>query len=405
MEALERLGERLKRLTAHDALLLLRNCFALPKLMYILRTAPCFRSPALQSYDDCLREILSHVTNNHLESDGSAWEQATLPVGFGGLGIRSAVDVAPSAYLASTHSSAQLIKAILPESLQTIPIPHVDEAKASWSAGHESEAPEDVAACKQRAWDSIRTMSTSQRLLDNAADEEERARLLAVMTRESGAWLRALPVTALGLRMDDNTLRIAVGLRLGTPVCGAHQCQHCPALVNNLGRHTLSCRRSEGRHQRHTALNDIFKRALSAAHIPSRLEPTGLLRADGKRPDGVTLTPWKSGRLLVWDATCPDTFAPSYRAHATVEPGRVAAGAEDRKEEKYRDLPSSHMFCPISIETMGAMGPRSLTLVKEVGRRIMAETGEAKSTDYLLQRLSIAVQRGNCASVLGGMNA
>ena len=35
----------------------------------------------------------------------------------------------------------------------------------------------------------------------------------------------------------------------------------------------------------------------------------------------------------------------------------------------------------------------------------MAETGEAKSTDYLLQRLSIAVQRGNCASVLGGMNA
>ena len=78
VQALERLGERLKRLTAHDALLLLRNCFALPKLMYILRTALCFRSPALQSYDDCLREILSHVTNNHLESDGSAWEQATL---------------------------------------------------------------------------------------------------------------------------------------------------------------------------------------------------------------------------------------------------------------------------------------------------------------------------------------
>ena len=54
VEALERLGERLKRLTAHDALLLLRNCFSLPKLIYTLRTAPCFRSPALQSYDDCV---------------------------------------------------------------------------------------------------------------------------------------------------------------------------------------------------------------------------------------------------------------------------------------------------------------------------------------------------------------
>jgi len=31
----------------------------------------------------------------------------------------------------------------------------------------------------------------------------------------------------------------------------------------------------------------------------------------------------------------------------------------------------------------------------------VVETGEAKSTEYLLQRLSVAVQKGNCASVLG----
>ena len=29
---------------------------------------------------------------------------------------------------------------------------------------------------------------------------------------------------------------------------------------------------------------------------------------------GVSIVPWKSGKLLVWDATCPDTFAPSYLA-------------------------------------------------------------------------------------------
>ena len=58
---------------------------------------------------------------------------------------------------------------------------------------------------------------------------------------------------------------------------------------------------------------------------------------------------------------------------------------------------------PLSIETMGAMGPRSLDLVREVGRRIAMETGEPWSTDFLLQRLSVAVQRGNCASVLGGI--
>ena len=42
-------------------------------------------------------------------------------------------------------------------------------------------------------------------------------------------------------------------------------------------------------------------------------------------------------------------------------------------------------------------------LVREVGRRIALETGEPRSTDFLLQRLSVAVQRGNCASVLGGI--
>ena len=83
--------------------------------------------------------------------------------------------------MSSAHSSAQLVEAILPESHRTIPTPFVDEAKASWASGHESKAPEDAAACNQRAWDSIRTKSTSQRLLDNAADEEERARRMVAL--------------------------------------------------------------------------------------------------------------------------------------------------------------------------------------------------------------------------------
>ena len=37
--------------------------------------------------------------------------------------------------------------------------------------------------------------------------------------------------------------------------------------VDVFGRHSLSCKKSEGRHFRHSALNDIVKRGLSAAHI------------------------------------------------------------------------------------------------------------------------------------------
>ena len=114
----------------------------------------------------------------------------------------------------------------------------------------------------------------------------------------------------------------------------------------------------------------------------------------------MTLAPWKSGRLLVRDATCPDTFAPSYRAQATQGPGKFAAADEERKEEKYCCLPAGHYFSLVAIETMGAVGPKSMALLRDVGRRIAEETGELRVRDFLFQRLSVAVQRGNCASML-----
>ena len=36
--------------------------------------------------------------------------------------------------------------------------------------------------------------------------------LLLVSTKESGAWLMALPLTALGPHMDDSTVSVVVGL-------------------------------------------------------------------------------------------------------------------------------------------------------------------------------------------------
>ena len=43
-------------------------------------------------------------------------------------------------------------------------------------------------------------------------------------------------------------------------------------------------------------------------------------------------------KLLIWDVTCQDTFAPSYSAHATREAGAVAGLAEERKVDKYVHL-------------------------------------------------------------------
>ena len=400
---LETMGERLQYLFAHDAILLLRHSFAIPKLLYSLRTSPCFLSSNLKSYDVVLRSILSGITNTHFNEDDPAWTQASLPVKFGGLGIRSAVQLAPSAFLTSAAGSSDLVHDILPPHLQNTPLPNLDDALLLWSQGHDQSPPVGPASHRQKVWDTPKVSTVADALLDNAPDPTSRARLLAASAGESGVWLNAPPISSLGLRMDNNTIRVAVGLRLGSSLCRPHTCHHCGAVVDHLATHGLSCRWSEGRHHRHAALNDIIHRALSSARVPSRLEPSGLFRSDGKRPDGISLVPWKNGKLLVWDATCPDTFAPSYIAHATSEAGAVAAQAEQKKCEKYCHLDTCHTFVPVAIETSGAIGPTTRVFLRELGQRLGQVTGEARSYNYLLQCLSVAIQRGNAASVLGSV--
>jgi len=213
------------------------------------------------------------------------------------------VQLAPSAYLASAAASSGLVSHILPANLQSLPIPHLDAAVSLWSHGHDNPPPTGTAACSQKTWDTSVVSSTAESLLECAPDDITRARLLAVSTKESGAWHHALPISSLGLRMDDNTVRVAVGLRLGSALCRPHTCQHCGANVDQLATHGLSCKKSEGRHYCHGAINDILPRALTTACIPSRLEPPDLVRTDGKHPDGVTMIPWKNGKPIVWDAT------------------------------------------------------------------------------------------------------
>ena len=72
----------------------------------------------------------------------------------------------------------------------------------------------------------------------------------------------------------------------------------------------------------------------------------------------MTIIPWSSGRLLVWDAMCCDTFAISHVRAAVCEAGAVAAKAEENKRDKYSHLEASFLFVPVAVETCGALGQR-----------------------------------------------
>ena len=152
---------------------------------------------------------------------------------------------------------------------------------------------------------------------------------------------------------------------------------------------------------RHSHVNDLIKRALASAETPSILEPNGLCRSDGKRPDGLTLYPWSGGKNLVWDYTCRDTLAQSHVAGTSKEAGSAAVTAEGSKMALYSELTKDYNVIPVAMETMGSWGPTGLKFIESIGSRIADATGEKRAKYFLFQAISVAVQRGNVISVLG----
>ena len=199
-------------------------------------------------------------------------------------------------------------------------------------------------------------------------------------SEHSSDWLNARPVLALGLKLDNSTIKIACGLRLGTAFCQPHKFK--------CGVRTHS--------------DIILKEALGSAHLAAVREPLGLFRMDGKCPDGLTLIPLSRGQSLVWDYTCAYTFASSHLEANSKEAGNAAHKAENKKSRHYANLATSGLFImPVAVETLGSFAHMGLQFIKDLGKRIIEVIGDKRSTMHLFQRLSIAIQRGNAASLTG----
>ena len=159
-------------------------------------------------------------------------------------------------------------------------------------------------------------------------------------------------VQNLRLKLSNQQLRIAIGLRLGSQICERHK-RVCGKDVTEDGWHGLSCLKSAGRFSRHSNLYALIKQSLSSTHIPSVLEPQNLYRTDQKRPDGLTLVPWAVDKQLLWDVIVVDSLAPCrINAGSVCNPGTAAAEAEERKIDKYE-----YLFQLLAFEIQGAAGP------------------------------------------------
>ena len=129
---------------------------------------------------------------DNLWLDAEDWAQASLPVRFGGVGVRSVEDIAPSAFLSSMHASAAMIQILLPAWAQQVPDPALASALTSWVVRGGVTAPTGSDSFVQRAWDEGVCVTKGAGLLQRA-DTANRARLLASVAPGSGAWLHLYP--------------------------------------------------------------------------------------------------------------------------------------------------------------------------------------------------------------------
>jgi len=123
----------------------------------------------------------------------------------------------------------------------------------------------------------------------------------------------------------------------------------------------------------------------------------GLVRDNGKRPDGLTLLPWKSRHSATWDVTVVDTLWNAYLQQSAITSASAAETAAARKTTKYSSLSGTHDFFPVAMETLGPMSVSAQEFLAQIGRRLTDATTDPRETTFLSQRLSVAIQRFNSA--------
>ena len=125
-----------------------------------------------------------------------------MPITKTGIGIPRASDQIKAAYIGSISQSATFVE---PKIGQSPTADHtftkmIDEKKIGLSI---SQVIDEVALNK---------------LIENQTSEREKARLLSLSLPQSGAWLSAAPIPALGLHLLPNEFLAAVKYRISAPI-------------------------------------------------------------------------------------------------------------------------------------------------------------------------------------------
>ena len=393
----------------HLEFVLLRSCLALPKIVFILRTTdPSKFWHLLRDFDFTTREAISRILGGAISD--SSWQQATLPISMGGLGLRAAEDHAAAAFSISSLSSRPLLRSLLGQDeeagLTALPAPILHQLTTKTGA-EEMVSSEELQNLSQKML-SAKIDLNNQRLLREsllaAGSVREVARFNSVSLKDAhaGDWLSVVPSPGLNLLLRSSEFVAALRYRLGHPVFGSDgPCPACGQPSDRLGDHALNCAWQGERIARHNSLRDtLHNTAVKAALGPTK-EGQYLLPGEGGKPADIFIPRHSGGKDAALDVTVINPLQTATVAQAAQTPGHALQVAHRRKMDKSWQPCHNQgiVFLPLAVESLGAWHKAAITEVKKLGSSLARHTGEEETTtiNHLFQQLSLALVKGNSA--------
>ena len=95
----------------------------------------------------------------------------------------------------------------------------------------------------------------------------------------------------------------------------------------------------------------------------------------------------------------------SYLTSTSTTAGSAADLAASRKEDKYVNMATTHIFLPMAFGTLGPICSKVLVFLKELGRRLILAPEDKCETVFLFQRLSVTMQRYNAVRLADTFNS
>ena len=352
----------------------------------------------LRKFDSVQRSTFEGILGALLSD--TSWDQACLPINKTGVGIRRSADQVQAAYVGSVFQSSVLVEKLTG---------HNPTEDISFANAVEELSEIATTYPSQRKIQEELDNSAFNNLIGKQSSIREKARLQSLSLPQSGAWLSAAPIPALGLHLSSNEFRVALKYRLGVKLYeNERKCPFCKSgTLDVMGDHAVSCHGRGDMISRHDdRIRDQIISACSGALLSPICEHKKLLPDNNSRPGDIFLPVWSAGQPAALDVTVTSPLQSSLILNASEKSGFALSAAEDRKYEQYAQNCSEVgiQFIPLAFETFGGFSETVRKTLKRIAtladNRNLQPAGLSVAFSRLSQSVSVTAIRGSAIMLL-----